>query len=354
MISKIGSLAERRFYKVYRYLKNHPTTFIILGIGLMMAFFVTNLLSVTTYLVLAGLLAYLCVPMVEFMCKFKIHRSLAIFIIFIIVVTLFLLLFSILIPKLISQIVQFVKELPMIYDTILKLVEQQDTKLFQKFDLESYLMQYRSNLVSISTKLLNMISQKAQGFGFSLIFIPLLFYYFLRDYDHFPELIDSVFPASRIPEVREFFEEYNRILSSYFRGQVIIALMVAVASWITLTLFRVKFAIVIAILGGVLNFVPVLGPIIASIPAIFLALLNSPLTALLVGIILFFINQITSVIIFPSLISKQVKLSPVVIIVAVLAAGNMMGAVGVLLVLPLIIMFKLYWINFIRPQLDDL
>lgn len=339
---------------VYRYLKNHPTTFIILALILMMYFFVTNIVNVTTYVVLAGLLAYLCIPMVEFLCKFKINRSLVIFIVFIIVVTIFILLVSSLIPKLISQIILFVNEIPMIYDNLLNLVEEQDLKIFQKFDLESYLIQYRSTLVSMSTKLLNMISQKAQGFGYSLIFIPLLFYYFLRDYNHFPKLIDAIFPASRIPQAREFFEEYNKILSSYFRGQIIIAVMVAVSSWFTLTLFGIKFAIVIAIIGGVLNFVPVLGPIMAAVPAIILGLVKSPLTALLVGIILFFINQITSVIIFPSLISKQVKLSPIVIIVAVLSAGNILGAVGVLLVLPLIIMFKLFWLKFIRPELDEI
>lgn len=337
---------------MYRYLKEHPTTFIILGLMLMTYFFVTSLVNVTTYVVLAGLLAYLCIPLVEFLCKFKMNRSLAIFIVFMIVVTVFIVLVSSIIPKLVTELISFVNELPMIYDMLLSLVEEQDLKIFEKFDLESYLIQYRSTLLSMSTKLLNMISQKAQGFGYSLIFIPLLFYYFLRDYNQFPKLIDAVFPTSRISQIREFFEEYNRILSSYFRGQIIIAVMVAVSSWFTLTLFKIKFAIVIAIIGGVLNFVPVLGPIIAAVPAIILGLVNSPLTALLVGIILFFINQITSVVIFPSLISKQVKLSPIVIIVAVLSAGNLLGAVGVLLVLPLIIMFKLYWIKFIRPELD--
>ncbi|AZR72640.1 hypothetical protein BBF96_04095 [Anoxybacter fermentans] len=339
---------------MYRVLRKYPTTFIILGFIILGFFFVTKLASVATYIIIAGFLAYLFIPVVSFFTRYKVNRHLVIYTIFLLVLAIFIFIFSTLIPKLVTQIIQFVKEIPTVYDTILGLVEENDIKLFEKLELENYLLQYRPNIMSITTKILNMLSQKAQGFGVSLVFIPLLFFYFLRDFEHFPELINVIFPKSRIPQIREFFSEYNRILSCYFRGQVIIAIIVAVATWITLYLFDINFALIIAILGGVLNFIPVLGPLIAAIPAILLSLVKSPLTALLVGIILFFINQITSVIIFPTLISKQVKLSPIVIIIGILVGGGLAGILGILLVLPLILLIKLFWLKFIRPELDQL
>ncbi len=343
---------------MYRYFRQYPSTLIIVSIILALGFFVKFLYEVTSYILIAGLLAYICIPVVTFFTKRKIHRKVVINIVFILVVALFILFFSLLIPKLVTQIIQFVKEIPNIYDSIVHMVDKNNIKILDKFDLESYLLQFRSSILQVTSSmlslLLNFVTQKAQGFGFSLIFIPLLFYYFLRDYERFPGIIDLIFPASRVPQVKEFFAEYNKSLSSYFRGQVIIAVMVAVASWITLSILNIDFAVIIAVFGGVLNFIPVLGPLIASVPAILLALIKSPITAILVGVILFFINQVTSVIIFPNLISKQVKLSPIIIIIAVLAAGNLVGIVGILLVLPLIIMSKLFWIRFVRPELDKM
>ena len=130
---------------------------------------------------MAGLLAYLFIPVVDFFTRKKVNRNLIIYTIFILVVALFIFLFSALIPKLVTQSYQFVREIPTLYDTIVRLVEDNNIKLFDKLDLKSYLLQYRPNIMGISTKILNIISQKAQGFGVSLIFIPLLFFYFLRD-----------------------------------------------------------------------------------------------------------------------------------------------------------------------------
>lgn len=343
---------------MYRYFRKYPTTFIILSLIILIYFFVTYLTEVTTYILIAGLLAFLCAPLVTFFTQRKIRRNVVINVLFLLVVTLLILLFSLLIPRLINQIMQFVKEFPNIYDNIVKVVEENDLRFLEKIDLESYLLQYRANILQITSSflsmLLNFITQKAQGVGFSFIFIPLLFYYFLRGFERFPKLIELVFPRSQMSQIQDFFEEYYKSLTSYFRGQMIIALMVAIASWITLTILKIEFAGIVAILGGLLNFIPVLGPIIASVPAILLALIKSPWTALLIGLVLFLINQITSVIIFPNLISKQVKLSPVVIIIAILAAGNLSGIVGILLVLPMIILFKLFWLRFVRPELDKM
>lgn len=343
---------------MYKYIRHYPTTFVILGFIALIFVFITYLTEVTTYILIAGLLAYLCSPVVTFFTRRKIKRKVVINVLFLVVVALLILLFALLIPKLVTQIIQFVKEIPNIYDSIVKVVEDNNLRILEKIDLESYLLQYRTNIIQITSSLLslllNVVTQKAQGVGFSLIFIPLLFYYFLRDFERFPKLIELVFPKSKMSRIQDFFQEYNKSLSSYFRGQVIIAVMVAIASWITLTILKIEFAGIVAIFGGVLNFIPVLGPIIASVPAILLALIKSPWTALLIGVMLFLINQITSVIIFPNLISKQVKLSPVIIIIAVLAAGNLSGIVGILLVLPTIILIKLFWLRFVRPELDKL
>lgn len=339
---------------MYDFIRRHPTTFIVIGFIILLFIFVRFFIDVTTYILLAGLLAYICMPVVVFLTKRKINRNLVIFIIFIFVIAIFMVIFSSLIPKLITQIVQFINELPALYDDIVKLIDEHNFNLLDKFDLGETLIQYRSNIVQITSFLLSLISQKAQGFGFSLIFIPLLFFYFLRDYERFPGLIDIIFPKSRVSEVKAFFAEYNTILASYFRGQVIIAIMVAISTWIIFSLLEINFAMIIALLGGLLNFVPVLGPLIAAIPAILLALLKSPLTALLVGVILFLVNQITSVVIFPTLISKRVKLSPIVIVISVLAAANISGIIGILLVLPIVILIKLFWVKYVRPELDEL
>ncbi|MCK4259998.1 MAG: AI-2E family transporter [Halanaerobiales bacterium] len=339
---------------MYQILRKYPTTFVIFGIILLLFIFIKYLPNVTTYVLIAGFLAYLCLPTVTFFTDRKVNRNLVIFIIFIIALAICIFLFSQLIPQLVSQAIQFVKEIPTIYDSIVNMINTSDSKILEILDLESYLVQFGENIAKISTTILNLISQKVQGFGSSLIFIPLLFYYFLRDFKLFPGLVDTLFPKSYYSEIHDFFTEYNKLLACYFRGQLIIAALVAVSAWLTLTLLGVDFALVVAILCGILNFIPVLGPIIATVPGILLALIKSPLTALIVAIVLFFINQVTSNVVFPSLISRQIHLSPVIIIISVLAAGSLLGLAGFLMVLPIILLIKLFWLRYIRPELDQL
>lgn len=143
-------------------------------------------------------------------------------------------------------------------------------------------------------------------------------------------------PEERIPQVRIVAARIHIVLGRYLRGQLYLVLIVSVASYIVLRIFKVPYAFPIAIGTGVLEIVPFVGPILAGTIAGLVALSTvgvGPMIAVLIAYLV--IRQIEDQIIVPQVIGRVVHLDPVVTIFAVLAGEHLAGVIGVLLAVPL-------------------
>lgn len=123
-------------------------------------------------------------------------------------------------------------------------------------------------------------------------------------------------------------------LGAWLRGQVILSLSIGLITWIALTILGIPFALPLAILAGFLEIIPTLGPIIAAIPATIVALAISPVMALTVIGVYTGIQIAENNFLVPKIMQKAVGLNPVVIIIAILIGGNLMGVAGALLSIP--------------------
>lgn len=142
-------------------------------------------------------------------------------------------------------------------------------------------------------------------------------------------------PKSEEATARNALDDSGRALALWLQAQILSSLAVFVLTYIGLTILGVPSAVALALIAGLLDFIPFIGPIIAGLPAILIAFSVSPMTALWTVVLYLIIQQIQGNILQPLIQKRSVDLSPAVLLFAVVAAGTMFGIVGVILSAPL-------------------
>jgi predicted PurR-regulated permease PerM len=172
----------------------------------------------------------------------------------------------------------------------------------------------------------------------SLLFItPIVAFYLLRDWDGFVESIDRWLPRQHAETIREQAREVDRTLSGFVRGQASVCLVLAAFYGTALTLAGLKFGLVVGLLAGMLSFIPFVGSILGFAASLGIALFQFDQTwqvAIIVGIFLFG-QAVEGNVLTPRLVGDRIGLHPVWVMFALLAAGSLLGFVGVLLALPM-------------------
>jgi predicted PurR-regulated permease PerM len=175
----------------------------------------------------------------------------------------------------------------------------------------------------------------------SLIFLVASFY-LVKDAPHITGALKSRIPKKYSEDVKKLAKAINDVLSGYLRGQVILIILMASATSITLSILGIKFALILGILTGFLELIPFVGPIaVASLAAIiaFLTGTNNfglqpvPLAALVL-FIYFVLRQVEDYLIVPQVVGNLTKLHPLVVMFSVLAGGTIAGPLGFVLAVP--------------------
>ncbi|QLC26544.1 AI-2E family transporter [Parasphingopyxis algicola] len=144
-----------------------------------------------------------------------------------------------------------------------------------------------------------------------------------------------IVPKNREELARETFDDIGRALGLWLRAQILSSIIVAVLIYIALSIIGVPSAAALAIIAGLLDFIPFIGPVIAGIPAVLVAFSVSPTMALWTLGVYVLIQQIQGNILQPIIQKRSVDLLPAVLLFAVVAAGILFGLLGVLLAAPL-------------------
>lgn len=168
----------------------------------------------------------------------------------------------------------------------------------------------------------------------SLLIAPILAYYMLRDYDRLKRSTLAWIPKENRRVWLSLMTDLSAVLSGFVRGQLIVSLVVAALTAGAYALLGVPYAILLALLAGLFNVVPYFGPVIAGLPAVALALTQSPATAVWVVVAIMGINQVESIIISPRVMGSRVGLHPLAVVFTVLAGSQLLGIFGMLIAVP--------------------
>lgn len=149
-----------------------------------------------------------------------------------------------------------------------------------------------------------------------------------------------LFPMRTRPRLREVLDEVGESLQRWLVGRALLMLVITACTWGGLLLLGVPLAFALAVLAGLLTFIPNFGPVLAAVPAMLLALMQSPTTALWVGLLYLGLQTVESYTLEPWVMRKADDLPPALIIVGQLFLGVTLGALGLVLATPLVVVLN--------------
>ena len=173
------------------------------------------------------------------------------------------------------------------------------------------------------------------GFGAGLALLPLWMFYVLKDRNEGAERFYTMWPEHWQNDVRNIVMLIDRVFSAYIRGQIFVSLTVGVATGVTMWLIGVEPALVLGVLAGLTNLIPILGPIIAFFIIALVTLATEPDRLILVAIAFIGIQQLESTFLVPRIHGYAVRVHPAIVMILVVLGGAIWGLWGMIAILPI-------------------
>lgn len=172
------------------------------------------------------------------------------------------------------------------------------------------------------------------GGVFGVVTILIVAFYLMIDSENIVRTFVLAFPRSERARVSDACADVSAKVSAWLAGQLFLAIIIGSTAAIGLGLMGVPYFYVLALIAGIGELIPIVGPLISAIPAIAVAFSVSP--ALALGVTIFFIvqQQVENHLLVPRIMSRQVGVSPVIVIVALLMGGSLLGIIGAILAVP--------------------
>ena len=297
--------------------------------------------------VLAGLLGWLGDPLVDRLQRRGVPRNGGVIMVFVAMSAVALLGVLLLLPLLQRQVVTLVASLPSYRDwfvgTALPWVETRTgLELVGWLDparLFALAREHWEQAGGAAATMLGYLSRSGfalLGWVTNIVLLPVLTFFFLRDWDVFVERIASLVPRDHAATVSRLARESSEVLGGFLRGQLLVMLILGVLYALGLLAVGLDLGILIGVLAGLLTFVPYLGPATLAVLGGIAAVVQYGDWQHLAGVaVVFAVGQvIESYWLTPKLVGDRIGLHPVAVIFAVLAGGTLFGFLGMLLALP--------------------
>lgn len=298
--------------------------------------------SLAPILIVGGVLFYILRPLVRLMGRVMPH-VLSIVIIFLLFAGLAATLITFVGPILVNQISNFVDNVPNIIDDMEEWLNNmmenewvtriQNEEAFQEFDPSAITDNFSNILSNMGGNLLTFFSMLVNVVTL-LVVLPFVLFFLLKDGDKLPDNILHFLPKEQTKEGEKIMKDMDSTLSAYIQGQAIVSVFVGILSLIAYLIIGVDYALILALIAMFTNLIPFIGPFIGTIPAVFVAFFNEPITALWVILAIVVIQQIESNLISPNVMGHKLSIHPLTIILLLILAANLAGLIGLILAIP--------------------
>jgi predicted PurR-regulated permease PerM len=299
-------------------------------------------------LVVALVIVYLLNPIVTRLGRRGIPRVWGTLLTYVVFLTMLGVAMRFLIPAVAHQVATFGDSLPGLLQRAQSSVDDVNRSLGTDIDLNQLARdlgpggtgsRFLSQLFSYTVGVLKIV--------FTLVLGILVAFYLLVDLPRIRAFLESVIPVHRRPEAHALTGRVGQALGGYFRGQLLVATFVGLASVLGLYIVGLPYWAPIGLLAGLFNVIPLIGPYLAGVVAVFVAFTTTSSGGLLhvrpglplaigAALALLVVQQIDNHVVTPNVIGRTVHLHPVTVMLALLAAGSLFGLWGMLLVVPTI------------------
>jgi predicted PurR-regulated permease PerM len=189
-------------------------------------------------------------------------------------------------------------------------------------------------------------SQNLLGGAVSFGLVTVLSFYLAVQKNGLENMIQILTPQEYEKYILDLWSRSRKKIGLWLQGQILLAALVGIMVFLGLTILGIPYAMVFAVLAGMFEIIPVFGPILAAIPPVAVAFLESPALAVTVVIFYVIIQQFENHLIYPLVVRKIVGIPPILTIISLLIGGKLAGFFGMLLSIPLVTTLKVF--------LDDL
>lgn len=293
------------------------TVFFLLALGLLW-----QIKDLIFSLLIAFIIAGALRGVVDLLTRIRLPRMVASIAVYIFFVSGFFYIFTLIIPPLTGELTVLFKSLPQIVDVGLPSVGS-----YINFDFLS------QNLPGLTNQTIEFIKGL---FGNAIFITSTLFFgfYFLLEKNLAEKLLGDLFEDIEVKRIALIAERAQKRMSSWFWGEVALMFVVGILTYVGLTIFGIKYALALAVLAGLLEVIPTLGPIISAIPAVLIGASQSPVLGISMVILYFVVQQLENNLVVPFIMKKVTGLHPITILIALIIGGKLAGILGVILAVP--------------------
>ncbi|MFO7679763.1 MAG: AI-2E family transporter [Chloroflexota bacterium] len=176
---------------------------------------------------------------------------------------------------------------------------------------------------------------------FHLVVVALLAFYWILEGEHIKQAAFLLLPMQKRSDIRELVQDIESKVSGYLLGQALLCLIIGVMAFAAYSLIGLPHTLLLAIVAGLLEAVPIAGPFLGAVPAFLVGLSISPTAAFWVIVASILIQQLENSLLVPRVMKRTIGVSPLVTLLALLAFGSLFGILGALIALPLAAVIQL-------------
>jgi len=304
---------------------------IIILLGLVFLYFIRDILLI---IFVSVIIAAAMNGPVSWLQGHKIHRILGVLFVYLIFLLLAILVITIISPMLTEQIKQLANYFPELVEKVNIGFQEWWGKYRTDVNIQSFLDNFSNKLNQATSSIFGTIVGLFGGlFSFGIVLV--ISFYLAVQEKGVKRFFVSMTPSEHQHYVSDLINRIQIRIGGWLRGQLFLMLIIGSLTFIGLYFLGVKYALTLALIAGILELIPYIGPFIALVPAAILAFVQSPMLALLVIILYVVIQQLENYIIVPQVMKRAVNLNPIVIIIAMLIGAKLAGVMGVILSIPL-------------------
>lgn len=291
----------------------------------------------------ATVIAAVMEPVADRLQTYGLPRGISVLLIYALILALVVVIVTLMIPPLAEQVRQLAHVLPQVVHYIEQwqfLTVVQGGALVTS--LQDILLQFGDRLTNASFD----VFQRTRTFFSGLVavlFIFVLAFYMVVENDALKKVFRLIVPQQHTAYIEARIERASRIIGRWVMGQIVLAFIIGVVVSLGLWLIGIPYALVLGLLAGVLEIIPVIGPMVAAIPGIVVGLSQSLFYGL--GALLFYVivQQVENHVLVPNVMRRATGLNPLVTIIAVLLGARLAGVAGIMLSVPMAIILSIFW-----------
>ena len=290
--------------------------------------------DVVSIILLSVVIASAIEPAAQWFMRYRLPRVLSVLLVYIITFSFLVASFSIIIPPLFDEIAVVSPEsfIRSASGAFFELVPQVPVSI------SGAMVELINNSRVYLEKLAGGFFQATSvvfGGALSFILVVVISFYLAVQENGIENFLRVVTPLEYERYALDLWSRARRKIGAWLQSQILLGVLIGVMVYIGLTILQIKFALSLAVIAAIFELIPVFGPVLAAIPAVLIAFLQSPALGLVVIVFYFIVQQFENHLIVPVVFKKSVGVPPILVVIALIVGGELGGFFGLLLAVPL-------------------